>query len=101
MIIAKVVGTVVASQREDGMQGATYLLVEVCDQNLKSKKDFLVALDVVGAGYDELVLISQGSSCRQTETTYQKPVDAMVIAIVDLIDEKDREVYRKYGASDR
>ena len=101
MIIAKVVGTVVASQREDGLQGATYLLVEVCDQNLKPKRDYLVALDMVGAGYDEVVLISQGSSCRQTDTTYQKPIDGMITAIVDLIDERGREVYRKYGAPDR
>jgi len=97
MIFAKVVGTVVASQREDGMEGAAYLLVEVCDSKGTTKEDYLVALDAVGAGYDELVLVSQGSSCRQTERTYQKPVDGMIAAIVDLVDADGKEVYRKYG----
>ena len=99
MIFAKVVGSVVASQRDDGMQGAAYRLVEVCDQCGKPKRDYLVALDAVGAGYDELVLISQGSSCRQTEGTYQKPVDGMITAIVDLVEERGGEVYRKHGAA--
>ncbi|MEI7500284.1 MAG: EutN/CcmL family microcompartment protein [Bacteroidota bacterium] len=95
MVLGKVVGTVVCSTRNDGIEGARYLLVEKTDQHGEKKSDYLVALDIIGAGYDELVLVTEGSPSRETPVTVNKPFDALVVGIVDLIDENDRVIYRK------
>ncbi len=95
MILGKVVGTVVSSTIKDGMAGSRYLLIDKTDQFGSKKGDFVVALDFLGAGYDELVLVTEGSPSRETPLTVNKPLDALVVGIVDLIDENDTVVYRK------
>jgi microcompartment protein CcmK/EutM len=95
MIFAQVVGTVVATRREDGIDGARYLLVEECSCRGEARSRYHVALDVVGAGAGELVMIAQGSSCRQTAVSDRKPIDALICGIVDLVDEQGKIVYRK------
>lgn len=95
MIFARVVGTVVATQRSDQIRGARYLLVEATDPRGRPKGGYHVALDVVGAGVGELVLLAQGSSARQTEMSDQKPIDAVIAGIVDLVEEGGDEVFRK------
>ena len=95
MIFAQVAGTVVATRREDGIRGAKYLLVEECSCRGEGRGRYHVALDVVAAGVGEMVMIAQGSSCRQTEISDRKPVDALICGIVDLVDEQGRIVYRK------
>jgi microcompartment protein CcmK/EutM len=95
MIFAQVVGTVVATRREDGISGARYLLAEECSQRGEARGRYHVALDVVDAGVGELVMIAQGSSCRQTEISERKPVDALICGIVDLVDEQGQIVFRK------
>ncbi|MCX6266563.1 MAG: EutN/CcmL family microcompartment protein [Bacteroidetes bacterium] len=95
MILGKIVGTIVCSTRNDGIPGASYLLVEKTDQHGKAKGEFLVALDIIGVGRDELVLITEGSPSRETSLTVNKPVDALVVGIVDMIDENDQVIYRK------
>ena len=95
MIFAQVVGTVVATRRADDISGARYLLVEECSHRGEGRGRFHVALDVVDAGVGELVMIAQGSSCRQTETSDRKPVDALICGIVDLVDEQGRIAFRK------
>lgn len=95
MILAKVVGTVVSSIINDGMAGSRYLLVEKTDQYGKKQGDFLVALDIIGANYDELIMVTEGSPSRETSLTTNKPVDALVVGIVDMIDENNSVVYRK------
>lgn len=95
MILGKVVGTVVSSTRKDGISGARYLLVEKCNQQGTKKGDYLVALDLVGAGNDELVMVSEGSSARETETTINKPLDAIIVGIIDSIEENEMVVYKK------
>jgi microcompartment protein CcmK/EutM len=95
MILGVVVGTVVCTQRADNISGAKYLLVEQCDQHARRKGAFHVVLDHVGAGRDEIVLVTNGSPNRQTERTFDKPVDASIVAIVDLIDEYGTVSYRK------
>jgi carbon dioxide concentrating mechanism protein CcmL len=52
-------------------------------------------LDILGAGYDELVLVTEGSPSRETPLTTNKPFDALIVGIVDLIYENDRIIYRK------
>lgn len=95
MILGKVVGTIVSSTINDGMKGSRYLLIDKTDQYGKKKGDFLVALDIIGAAYDELVMITEGSPSRETPLTVNKPFDALVVGIVDLIDENDTVVYSK------
>jgi ethanolamine utilization protein EutN len=82
MILGKVVGTVVSSIKNDSLSGARYLLVEKCNQQGVKKGDYVVALDLVGAGNDELVMVSEGSS-------------AVIIGIIDSIEENETVVYKK------
>ena len=95
MILGKVVGTVVSSTIKDGMKGSRYLLVEKTDQYGKKKGDFLVALDIIGVANDELVMVTEGSPSRETLQTVNKPVDALIVGIVDSIDQNDAIVYQK------
>jgi ethanolamine utilization protein EutN len=89
MILARVLGTVVASQKSQSLEGAKFLLLEKIDPvTLKGKNDFVVAIDSVGAGAGEIVFYVSGSSARFTKATEGKPADSTIIAIVDLI-EKD------------
>ncbi len=93
MTLARVRGTVVASARADGVAGARFLLVEDCDQRGAGRRTHLVALDLVGADRGQLVLIAQGSSCRWDPRTEDRPIDAVVLGIVDQIDERGRVVF--------
>ena len=95
MIFGIVAGTVVADSRSDGVEGARHLLVELCSYKGKPTGKFVVALDQHAAGPGEMVMVSQGSSCRQTEQTYQKAVDALIVGIIDLVEADGRVVYRK------
>ena len=95
MMLGMVVGTVVSERRGDQIDAPRYLLVEQCDQTGAGQNDFLVAIDMIGANSGELVMIGQGSAARQTEITYDRPIDAVIVGIIDLIDEQDKVVYRK------
>jgi len=100
MFIAKVKGTVVTTQKVQNMTGRKLLLVEPLQVDdaahaLKGTARTLVAVDSIGAGTDDLVLVTQGSSARLTETTHDAPVDCVVIGIIDSVHATDAEVYRK------
>ncbi|MBN1241990.1 MAG: ethanolamine utilization protein EutN [Spirochaetales bacterium] len=86
MNMARVWGSVVAAIRSDGVDNPRFLLVEECDQAGSGRGQWLVALDLVGADRGQLVLLAQGSSCRWTYETDEKPMDALVVAIVDQMD---------------
>ena len=83
MVLAKVVGTVVASRKEQSMEGLRFMVLEQVDLNGKPKGGFVVAADAVGSGVGEMVLYASGSSARQTEATDRRPCDAVIMAIVD------------------
>jgi microcompartment protein CcmK/EutM len=85
--LARVRGTVVATKRADKVDAPKWLLVEECDQRGVGRGEYLVALDMVGAERGQLVLLTQGSSCRWTFRTEDKPMDTLVVAIVDQIDQ--------------
>jgi microcompartment protein CcmK/EutM len=91
MNLARVSGTVIATKRSDGLQGAKWLLVEECDPQGTGRGDCLVALDMVGAGRGQMVLLTQGSSCRWTRRTEDRPIDTLVVAIVDSVDQCEQE----------
>lgn len=96
MVLAKVVGTVVAAHKEPRLEGIKFLLVEKIDPaTMQGKGDYAVAMDAVGAGPGEVVFFVAGSSSRLTAVTEGKPSDASIIAIVDNIELDGKLVYRK------
>ena len=95
MIFGKIVGTVVSTQIDEGIKGKKCLLAQNCNYKGEVDDNYLVAVDLVGAGVEEIVIISQGSSARQTEITHQKPVDCVIVGIVDLVEKHDKIVFKK------
>lgn len=86
MVLGKVIGTVVASRKEPSLEGLKLLLVAACDVDGEVTGKPVVAADAVGAGVGEVVLYAAGSSARQTEATTNRPVDATIMAVVDLVE---------------
>jgi len=86
MILGKVVGTVWATRKDEELTGLKLQIVKHIDLNYKVKDVFVVAVDTVQAGVGDVVLIATGSSARQTTVTKNKPVDAVIMAVVDKLD---------------
>ena len=86
MILGKVIGTVWATRKDEQLTGMKLQLVREISEDGKDKARVVVCVDSVGAGVGETVLFAQGSSARQTELTRNKPVDAVITAIVDTLD---------------
>lgn len=95
MILGIVAGTVVSAQSNSGIPGARFLLVEKCSHRAEPRGDYLVALDPLGAGKGEMVMLSESTSARETPLTQGKPIDTLIVGIIDLIDQNDQVVYRK------
>lgn len=95
MQLARVVGTVVATRKEESMQGIKLLVVRPLDEEGRESGNAIVSADAVGAGPDEIVLIAAGSSARQTVVTDKRPVDSVVMAIVDSWYVGDAVKYKK------
>jgi microcompartment protein CcmK/EutM len=89
MILGKVVGTVWATRKDEELVGMTFQIVKHVDLDYKVKDTFVVAVDTVQAGVGDVVLVTSGSSARQTAKTKNKPVDAVIIAVVDKLDVAD------------
>ncbi|HKQ47283.1 MAG TPA: EutN/CcmL family microcompartment protein [Phycisphaerae bacterium] len=83
MLLAQVIGTVVSTRKEQSLSGLKLLLLRNVDMEGKAAGTTVVAADAVGAGVGEMVLYASGSSARQTVATDKRPVDAVVMAIVD------------------
>jgi microcompartment protein CcmK/EutM len=95
MLLGKVVGTVVATRKEEELIGLRFLLVKACDYDGTPTGGVVVAVDAVGAGIGEVVLYAAGSSARQTKVTKDRPVDATIMAIVDLVEVDGESRYTK------
>lgn len=95
MILGKVTGTVVATQKDEKLVGSKLLIVQDVDLEGKLERKYTVAVDAVGAGIGEIVLVATGSSARQTNVTSNKPVDGVVMAIVDTIEISGEVRYMK------
>ncbi len=95
MNMGKVVGTVVATRKEPSMEGLRLMWVRHLNEQGEETGGQVVAVDAVGAGPGEVVLVASGSSARQTEATDKRPCDAVIMAIVDHWEVDDREIYRK------
>lgn len=95
MQLAEVIGTVVATRKEATLTGLKLLVLRVVDIERRPVGQYLIAADAVGAGTGEVVLYAAGSSARLTEVTRDRPVDAVVMAIVDALEVEGKFVYEK------
>ncbi len=88
MILAKVVGTVVATQKDERLVSSKLLLARPIDPKGKETGSYLVAIDTVDAGAGDTVLIVSGSSARMAAGLKDCPVDAAIVGVVDAIETK-------------
>ncbi|MFM2003379.1 MAG: Carbon dioxide concentrating mechanism protein CcmL [Planctomycetota bacterium] len=101
MFIARVTGSVVSTQKADSMVGQKLLVVEPYRLDDKSRDQLIttgrtfIAVDTLGAGVDDFVLVVQGSSARLTPETSKLPVDAAVIGIVDTVTIDKQSIYKR------
>lgn len=86
MILGKVIGSIWSTKKDENLVGSKLLIVRQLELDLTQKSNFLIAVDTVGAGEGEIVLVASGSSARQTTNTKNKPIDAVIMAIVDKLD---------------
>jgi len=97
MLIGKVVGSVVATRKDEKLENLKLLVVQVHDQTGSEKDQYVVAVDSVSAGTGDMVLYATGSSARQTTLTDGKPCDAVIMAVVDSWDLGGENVYEKWA----
>ena len=95
MTLGKVIGTVVATRKDEKLVGGKLLVVQEIDIEGQLLSRYAVAVDSVGAGVGEVVLVATGSSARQTEVTKSRPVDAVIMAIVDTLELRGEVLYDK------
>ena len=95
MLIGKTVGTVVATQKDEKLEGLKFLMLRQLDVQGKEKEGYVVAVDAVGAGVGEVVLYASGSSARQTIITDKRPCDAVIMAIIDTWEIGGETIYSK------
>ncbi len=90
MFLGRVIGTVWATRKDESLEGLKFQIVKKIDTNLNFLSEFTVAVDSVGAGPGEIVMVASGSSARLTSITHDKPVDAVIMAIIDKVDVHDK-----------
>ena len=86
MLLARIVGTVVATRKDPRLVSNKLLLARPVDPKGKAEGNYLVAIDTVDAGVGETVLIVSGSSARMASGMKDTPVDAAIVGIIDTID---------------
>ena len=83
MILGQVVGSVVSTQKDANLTGKTLLIVKSIDLEGNMLESMVVAVDIIGVGIGEKVLVVSGSSARQTDLTRDRAIDAAIVAKVD------------------
>ncbi len=96
MLLGKVVGTVVATQKDEKLEGFKFMVVRRLNIENEETGDYIIAADAVQAGIGDVVMYATGSSARQTMLTDKKPCDAVLMAVVDTW-EVDGEVKYEFG----
>lgn len=89
MILARVVGTVVATRKDERLVSNKLLVARAVDPKGKPEASYVVAVDTVDAGVGELVLIVSGSSARMASGMKDCPVDAAIVGVVDTVEVRD------------
>ena len=97
MLLAKVVGTLVATRKDPKVDGLKFLVLRQINPETMKEGAYVVANDAVGCGVGELVLYASGSSARQTDVTKDRPCDAVIMAIVDSWEVEGVPRYEKHG----
>jgi microcompartment protein CcmK/EutM len=96
MYAARIIGTVVCTQKDPSMNSLKMQVVQPVNiVTFKDEGKPAVAIDAVGAGDSEIVLVVAGSSARLTELTQNKPTDATIMAIIDYVDIEGKNVFSK------
>jgi ethanolamine utilization protein EutN len=101
MFIARVTGSVVSTQKTASMTGHKLLIVEPYRLDSQTRSSLVttgrtfIAVDTLGAGEGEYVLVTQGSSARLTPETKELPIDAVVIGLIDTVNVDRRPVFRR------
>jgi len=86
MLLARVVGTVVATRKDSRLDGKKLLIVKPIDPSGKDESGYLIAVDTVGAGFREKVIVVSGSSARMASGCKDCPVDTSIVGIVDSVE---------------
>lgn len=86
MIIARILGTVVSTQKDERLMGKKLLIVKPINLDGTDQNGYVVAVDTVGAGFHERVIVVGGSSARMAEGNKDCPVDSAIIGVIDTID---------------
>ena len=100
MFLAKVIGQVVSTKKEEGMNGKRLLLLrpmlvdEKDPSKLRPGSNTIVAVDPIGAAENQMVMFAQGSSARQSPGLKSLPIDAAIVGIVDHVDVLGKAVYQ-------
>ena len=95
MLIARVIGTTVSTIKDEKIIGQKLLVMRQTDETGKSIGKPFVAVDTVDAGVGDLVLTASGSSARQTTITKDRPVDAVIMAVIDSLEVEGKTTFRK------
>ena len=102
MQLARVKGTVVITNKAESLMGLKLLLVKPIDiETWEEKGELTVAVDAVGAGEGEVVMLVGGSSSRQTRVTENKPTDLTIAAIIDTVDVNGKRVFEKFRSGEK
>ncbi|MCX6618804.1 MAG: EutN/CcmL family microcompartment protein [Acidobacteria bacterium] len=86
MVLGRIVGTVVATRKDPRLEGKKLLVVRLVSPQGKDEAGYLVAVDTVGAGFREKVLVVSGSSARMAQGCKDHPIDASIVGIIDSIE---------------
>ncbi|MBI2975828.1 MAG: EutN/CcmL family microcompartment protein [Chloroflexi bacterium] len=95
MQIARVIGSTVATIKDEKLTGRKLLIVREADESGQPAGKPYVAVDTVDAGSGDLVLVAAGSSARQTNITKDSPVDAVIMAVIDSLEVNGQVTFRK------
>ena len=95
MLLGKVVGTLVATQKDEKLEGFRLMVVKQLNIDNKETGGYVIAADAVQAGVGDTVLYATGSSARQTTLTDKKPCDAVLMAVVDTWEVGGVVIYQK------
>lgn len=95
MLLGEVVGTVVSTKKDEKLEGLKLLVIRQLNLEGKATGSYVVAADSIGTNRGEVVLYASGSSARQTDVTKDRPVDTVIMAIVDAVEVKNETRYMK------
>ena len=93
MKLGRIVGSVVSTRKDPTLESLKLLIVDNLTTTLDKEGGYVIAVDIVGAGIGEVILYATGSSARLTSVTKDRPVDAVIMAIVDSFDLEGRSVF--------